>query len=80
MKLKEAYDVVVGAGNAGLCSAISAAQKGKRVLVIEKAPRIYRGGNSSLTMNFRFPHNNFEELLSLIDDGDRNLEVEKVLR
>ncbi|MFA9486577.1 MULTISPECIES: FAD-binding protein [unclassified Moraxella] len=44
MKLKEAYDVVVGAGNAGLCSAISAAQKGKRVLVIEKAPRIYRGG------------------------------------
>src|SRR5215510_12243715 len=42
------YDViVVGAGNAALASAVSAHENGaKKVLVLEKAPRDMRGGNT----------------------------------
>lgn len=42
------YDVVVvGAGNAALAAAVSACEHGlKRVLVLEKAPRSMRGGNT----------------------------------
>ena len=44
------YDVViVGAGNAALCSALAAAEQGARVLVLEKGPRKKRGGNSYFT-------------------------------
>src|SRR5207237_984067 len=42
--------VVVGAGNAGLCAALSAREAGARVLVLEKAPRPERGGNAYSTM------------------------------
>lgn len=47
-------------GERCLCAAIAARQKGKSVLVVEKSTKIHRGGNSSLTMNFRFSHTNFE--------------------
>lgn len=75
------YDVVViGSGNAGLSTAISAKQNGKSVIVIEKAPISQRGGNSSLTMNFRFCHQNLEQLVNLIDDGDINQEQLDILK
>lgn len=48
--------IVVGGGNAGLCAAISAAEKGANVLLIERAPITYRGGNSRHTRNFRCGH------------------------
>jgi tricarballylate dehydrogenase len=52
------YDVVViGGGNAGLCAAISAAERGARVLVLESAPKPFRGGNSRHTRNLRSMHN-----------------------
>lgn len=48
--------VVVGGGNAALCAAISAAEQRLRVLVLESAPKAYRGGNSRHTRNFRCMH------------------------
>jgi tricarballylate dehydrogenase len=58
------YDViVVGAGNAGLCAALAAREKGARVLVLEKASEEERGGNSTFTAGgFRFVHNGLEDL------------------
>ncbi len=41
--------VVVGAGNAGLCAALAAAEQGAHVIVLERAPREERGGNSAFT-------------------------------
>lgn len=41
--------VVVGAGNAGLCAALAAADRGAEVIVLERAPEDQRGGNSAFT-------------------------------
>lgn len=51
------YDIVIiGGGNAALCAAITAAEAGARVLILEGAPKPYRGGNSRHTRNFRCMH------------------------
>ncbi len=41
--------LVVGGGNAALCAAIAAAERGARVTVVERAPFALRGGNSRFT-------------------------------
>lgn len=52
-----AHDIVIiGGGNAALCAAITAAEMGARVLILETAPKAYRGGNSRHTRNFRCAH------------------------
>ncbi|MCB1440183.1 MAG: FAD-dependent tricarballylate dehydrogenase TcuA [Nitratireductor sp.] len=48
--------IVVGGGNAALCAAITAAEAGAHVLLLEGAPKPYRGGNSRHTRNFRCMH------------------------
>ena len=51
------YDVlVIGGGNAALCAAITARERGARVLVLECAPKCFRGGNSRHTRNMRLAH------------------------
>ena len=48
------YDVLVaGGGNAALCAAITARQAGASVLLVESAPRAFRGGNSRHTRNLQ---------------------------
>jgi len=55
--LSRTFDVVViGGGNAALCAAISARRDGASVLVIEAAPKFYRGGNTRHTRNMRCAH------------------------
>ena len=59
------YDVVVaGGGNAALCAAIAARREGSRVLVLEAAPRFYRGGNTRHTRNMRCAHDSATATLS----------------
>jgi tricarballylate dehydrogenase len=51
------YDVAVfGGGNAALCAALTAREAGRRVVVVERAPRHMRGGNSRHTRNLRCAH------------------------
>lgn len=51
------YDILVaGGGNAALCAAMTAAEKGAKVLILERAPIWFRGGNSRHTRNIRYVH------------------------
>jgi tricarballylate dehydrogenase len=73
------YDVlVIGGGNAGLCAALAARQLGARVLLLERAPRSMRGGNSRHARNLRCAHAAPTQLLTdaypeaeLLDDLKR---------
>ena len=63
--LTRRFDVlVVGGGNAALCAAISARRSGASVLVLEAAPKFYRGGNTRHTRNMRCAHDSATEILT----------------
>jgi len=69
MATPDADVVVVGGGNAAMCAALSAREAGARVLVLEKAPEAWRGGNGFFTAGgFRFAFKSFDELRGLIGD------------
>src|SRR6266487_770030 len=65
---REPPDVlVVGAGNAALCAAISAHEHGARVLMLEAAPFEERGGNSHFTGGaFRFAYSGVDDLTTVL--------------
>lgn len=48
--------IIIGAGNAALCAAITAAQEGAKVTILESSPKEWRGGNSQHTRNMRTYH------------------------
>ena len=76
------YDViVVGAGNAALCAAISAKEQGAaKVLMLEKAPIDERGGNSLFTAGgFRFVHDGLEDVRRDILDDLSKAEADQMI-
>ena len=66
----EQWDViVVGAGNAAFCAALAAAEAGKKVLVLERAPEDESGGNSRFTAGLmRVAYGGVEDLKKAIPD------------
>jgi tricarballylate dehydrogenase len=63
--LSQTYDVlVIGCGNAALCAAMTAAEAGAKVLILESAPQDFRGGNSRHTRNVRYLHTNGTDFLT----------------
>ena len=55
--------LVIGGGNAALCAALMAREAGASVLMLEAAPRQWRGGNSQHTRNLRCMHDAPQDVL-----------------
>ena len=68
--LLQKYDVIVmGAGNAALSAALAAKEICGSVLVVEKAPEYFRGGNTYFTGGIiRFAFDGIEDIKTLIPD------------
>lgn len=65
MTFPESCDVaVLGGGNAALSAALTARIAGRHVIVIESAPREFRGGNSRHTRNLRCMHDTPTKVLT----------------
>jgi tricarballylate dehydrogenase len=75
--MREAEDVVdvviVGGGNAGFSAAHAAAERGRRVLLLEKGEATQAGGNSYYTAGaIRVAHNGLTDVADLLDEDDRH--------
>ena len=81
MAAEQTWDVIVaGLGNAAICAALSAAEQGARVLMLEKAPEEERGGNSLFTAGgFRFVHDGLDDLRQDILDDLSAAEAEQII-
>jgi tricarballylate dehydrogenase len=61
--------IVVGAGNAALCAALAAREEGAEVLVLERAPKERRGGNTAFTAGaMRVVYSGVDDLRRLMPD------------
>ncbi len=56
--------LVVGGGNAALCAALMAREAGCSVILLEGAPKPFRGGNSRHTRNLRCMHEQPQDMLT----------------
>jgi tricarballylate dehydrogenase len=64
--------IVVGAGNAGMSAAHAARERGADVLVLEKAPREWSGGNSKFTAGaMRVAHGGVDDLRDILEADER---------
>ena len=70
--MREDWDiVVVGSGNAALCAALAAQERGREVLVIEKATPDLASGNTAYTAGaMRFAYDGNADLLPLLADPE----------
>src|SRR3982075_3524409 len=69
MDIAEHDIIVVGAGNAPTCAALSAKENGASVVQLEISPEASRGGNSAFTGGaFRIVYRGFDDLARLIPD------------
>ena len=69
MSSQEYEVIVVGGGNAALSSALSAAENGARVAVLERAPEGERGGNSAYTAGtMRAVYSGLEDITNFVPD------------
>lgn len=69
--------IVVGGGNAAFTAAHAAAKRGRKVLLLEKAPKELFGGNSFYTAGAtRITHNGLADLQDFIDADDRHAATE----
>ncbi len=67
--------IVVGAGNAALAAAVSARENGARVVVLEKAPREMRGGNTHWSGGvLRFAFDEPREIAPLVPEAESQYE------
>ncbi|MFC4002719.1 FAD-dependent tricarballylate dehydrogenase TcuA [Prauserella oleivorans] len=65
--------VVVGGGNAGFSAAHAAAERGRRVLLLEKGSRGQEGGNSYYTAGaVRVAHDGLASVADLLDPDERH--------
>ncbi len=61
--------IVVGAGNAAFCAALSARERGAKVLMLEAAPEEESGGNSRFTAgSIRVVYHGVEDIRTLVPD------------
>jgi tricarballylate dehydrogenase len=61
--------LVIGAGNAGFCAALAAAEHGVWVVVLERAPEAESGGNTRFTAGaFRCVYDGVDDLAALMPD------------
>ena len=70
--MSETYDVIiVGAGNAAFSAAHAARERGRSVVLLEKAPRDWAGGNSYFTVGgFRAVVPSLESLRPILENVD----------
>lgn len=63
--------LVIGGGNAGFSAAVASAQARAKVILIDKCPEDWAGGNSYFTAGaMRTVHNGLSDLLSVVNNCD----------
>lgn len=69
--------LVVGGGNAGFAAALAAAERGRKVVLLEKAREAASGGNSFYTAGAtRISHDGLGELIEFVEPDDRHAVTE----